>query len=510
MSITSDLAVIADADEHKYLIAQKFYDGEKVAELFSNKNLAVLFNQHAVNYRINIAKRAVDAVVDKLGVTAFSITSNGAPDDKAFSEFESAFWKPNKVRQKIADAVESAEEYGDSYLVIWPSQTDDTDIDMITHSPVGARLFYDQENETTKERYVRTWLVTGEGSVTRDKDTWYRRVNVIDAFEVRKLISTVPCKEIKSDDDFEPFEEETALAGEAGTPETEPGVTAHDYGEVPVFHLRTKRPYGVPEHACLYGMQNLLIKTVSTLGEAIDGFGVPFRYRLLNSEDNLKAGRDIFGPEKPTQGEDQVPAKPGSLANMYDTLSVGQLMPADVGNLLDPVDKIMSLSATVSTTPLDYFDASAAAASGESKKEHKGPYHTKVQIRQEDFDATLVDAFEFVCTVVLGLGDVTLDLEWKPIQEINRAEVYAQIKAGTGAGVPFEVACAEAGYDPAEVAKWVSPDQRAAVRADLFATLATAVKDLAAASTLGVGIDMAKVTQLLSDAVTLPDTEQDQ
>lgn len=502
MGITSDLAVIAKADQDKYLVAQNFYDGTKVKELFSNKNLAVLFNEHAVNYKINIARRAVDAVVDKLGVTAFSANSNGVVDDKATKVFDDLFWKPNKTRQKIADAVEFAEEFGDAYLLIWPSQTDDADIDMIIHNPIGARLFYDEETETIKERYVRTWLVRGPGSVDSDKGTWYRRVNIIDAARVEKLISSVPCREIKTDDNFEPFVPKAKLGVEQA-PESEPGITAHDYGEVPVFHLRTKRPYGIPEHECLYGCQNLLIKTVSTLAESIDGFGVPFRYRMLKSDDNLKAGRDVFGPEK-TQGDDVVPAQAGSIANMYDTENVGQLMPADVKNLLDPVDKIMSLAATVSTTPLDYFDASAAAASGESKKEHKGPYHTKVQIRQDDFDATFVDAFEFVCSIVLDLGDVVIDLEWKPIQEIDRTQVYAQISAGVAAGIPFEVACAEAGYDPAEVAKWLAPEDRPMARADLFAKLATGVRDLAAASTLGVGIDMAAVTKLLSDAVTPP------
>lgn len=502
MGITSDLAVIAKADEEKYLVARKFYEGKKVQELFSNANLAILFNEHAVNYKINIARRAVDAVVDKLGVTAFSATSNGVVDDKATAAFEDNFWKPNKLKQKIADAVELAEEYGDAYLLVWPSQTDDADMDLIVHNPIGARLFYDEENETIKERYVRTWLVRGLGSVPEDTATWYRRVNIIDAQRVQKLISTVASGEIKTDDQFVPFVTKVR-PGEEDQPETEPGVTPHDYAEVPVFHLRTKRPYGIPEHECLYGCQNLLIKTISTLAESIDGFGVPFRYRLLKSEDNLKAGRDVFGPEKP-QGDDKVPVRAGSIANMYDTDGVGQLMPADVGNLLDPVDKIMSLAATVSTTPLDYFDASAAAASGESKKEHKGPYHTKVQIRQDDFDATFVDCFEFVCAVALDLGDVVIDLEWKPIQEIDRTEIYAQISAGVAAGVPFEVVCAEAGYEPAEVEKWTEPGDRPMARAELFSKLATGVRDLAAASTLGVGIDMARVTQLLSDAVTPP------
>jgi hypothetical protein len=502
MGITSDLAVIAKADTDKYLIAKKFYEGNKVQELFSNKNLAVLFNQHAVNYKINIARRAVDAVVDKLGVTAFSANTNGAVDDKATKTFDDLFWKPNKAAQKIADAVEFAEEFGDAYLLVWPSQTDPADIDMIVHNPIGARLFYDEENETLKERYVRTWLVRGPGSTEEDRETWYRRVNIIDAAQVEKLISTVANKEIKKDSDFVPFVGALPLGSE-DQPESEPGITPHDYGEVPVFHLRTKRPYGIPEHECLYGCQNLLIKTISTLAESIDGFGVPFRYRMLKSEDNLKAGRDVFGPEK-DRGDDKVPVRAGSIANLYDTENVGQLLPADVQNLLDPVDKIMSLAATVSTTPLDYFDASAAAASGESKKEHKGPYHTKVQIRQDDFDATFVDAFEFVCAIVLDLGDVVIDLEWKPIQEIDRTAVYAQIAAGVAAGIPFEVVCAEAGYDPAEVAKWLEPGDWPMARADLFAKLATGVRDLAAASTLGVGIDMARVTQLLSDAVTPP------
>lgn len=502
MGVAADVGAIKTADID-YQIAQNFYEGKGVKEVFSNPSTAALLGKAAEHYQINIAKRGVDAVTDKLVVTGWKITRDGDADEDYEDTFKTDVWDHNKLKQLIPDALLAAEVQGDSYLLAWPDEDDEsTAVDIFLHKGLGARLFYDDENERHKRAYVRTWLVRGQSS-TEDKTTWYRRVNEITPEQVRKLITAVPATAAKHDSDYIPFtDDDPADPGRDSLP---PGVTPNPFGVVTAWHLRTERPYGVPEHYCLYGCQNLLIKIVCTLGESVDGFGIPWRYRTLSSDKVLKPGGDQFAEDGDDDPDDQerLRIRAGELSNLWDTDTVGQLMPADVDNLLAPIDKVMDLAATVSVTPIDYFHASAAAASGESKKEHKGPYHAKVQRRLTDYDDELTDCLEFVARELLGLDDATVELVWKPFNELTDAERYAQVKEAVESGIPWRQAMIEAGYEPEQVDEWIrdgfDPENSPDARAKRFRDLAAGTRDMAAAVQLG-NLDSAVVMAVLQQA----------
>jgi hypothetical protein len=514
MTIVADIKEIKRADVG-YLVAQNYYDGTKVKEVFANERIGVLLGESAEKYHVNIARRGVDVVLTKMVIEGFSINRDGAKDTAAEQEFKDEIWDHNKMEQLLPDTIEVTEEYGDAYLLVWPSEIEGaTEVDFFLHRPIGARMFYDSSNETIALRYVRTWLVRGPSS-TDDQSTWLRRVTIIDATQVQKLISTVPAGQINNDDQFVPFTDEDSpdpekrLDDVTGEP-LPPGVTKHPYEQIPVFHLRTGRPYGVPAHRALYGVQNLLTKYITTLGEAADGFGVPWRYRLLNSDKLLKPGSDVFDQDQADEDEqdDRVRTRSGELTNLYDTDSVGQLTPADSKNLLEPVDKFMALAATVSAIPMDYFDPSAAAASGLSKKEHKTAFLDRVRRQIEDVGSTIVAALEFALDVVLEVGDVSVELIWRELAERTPAERYEQIKEAVAAGIPWSVACVEAGYSQETVDEWVengwSPENLPGARVELFKAVAAGTRDLAAAANLG-GIDAAAAQVLIENALTRPD-----
>lgn len=507
MALTDDLRAIKRADVD-YLIAHDYYEGRRIPELFSSPFLARTLGKDSAKWQVNIASRPVDAVMFKLEVLGVSVTRNGAEDTASATSFRENVVDPNLLLQVVSDAMTLAEEHGDSYLLVWDDVSEETStaVDVLAYGPVGARLFYDVDSERRKDRWIRTWMMRGEGS-TDDQTTWYRRVNIVDAFQVRKLIGILPGNAM-SEDEFKPFDgEDTLTVLEDGTLDVpEPGVVPHPYGELPVFHLRTRRPYGVPEHACVYGLQNMLNKDLATLAESVDGFGVPFRFRLMELDTQLRAGTDVFGDndgEADSQREETVRTQAGSLANLRNTTAVGQLTPADVSNLLEPVDKIMQLASTVSVTPLDYFDATAAAASGESRKEHKDAFHAKCETRRKDFDITLVDALEFAANVVLQLPGVTIELEWKPVQERSKEEQYTQVGLAIANGMPWVEAWVEAGYDREEVEEWTDPTMTPDAVAGRLKVLSEAVKNFAAAAQLGVGTPDG-VTQLMRDAVAPP------
>jgi hypothetical protein len=206
-----------------------------------------------------------------------------------------------------------------------------------------------------------------------------------------------------------------------------------------------------------------------------------------------------------------VVTRSGELSTLYDTEHVGQLAPADSENLLDPIDKVMQLAATLSTTPLDYFDASAASASGESKKEHKGPYLTKVRKRMRDLGDTIEDALTFALVDILGFVGASVTLVWEALIERTDAERYQQIGDAMKNGVPWEVACVEAGYEQETVDEWIAngwhPDDSPAARVELFKGIAAGTRDLAAAAQLG-GLDASAAQALIQQALARPERKQ--
>lgn len=514
MTIVADINEIKRADVD-YLIAQNYYEGVKVREVFANKRVAALFGESAEKYHVNIARRGVDVMRTKMVIEGYSINRDGAKDAAAEREFKDEIWDHNKMEELLPDAIEVTEEYGDAYLLVWPQEGEGSSaVDVYLHRPIGARMFYDSDNETIALRYLRTWLVRAPGS-TDDQATWFRRVTIITSVAIQKLISTVPASQVRDDSHFVPFTDEDdpdpvkRMDETSGEP-LPPGVTTHEYEQIPVFHLRTGRPYGTPAHRSLYGVQNLLTKYITTLGESADGFGLPWRFRLINSDKLLKPGNDVFDQDQldEDEREDRVATRSGELTNLYDTDSVGQLTPADSKNMLDPIDKIMALGATVSAIPMDYFDPSAAAASGLSKKEHKSAFLDRVRLQIEDVGRSIVAACEFAINQVLDFADISVELVWRAVVELTPEERYDQISAAVKAGVPWSVACVEAGYAPEVVDEWVAngwtPEDLPAARAALFRDVAAGTRDLAAAANLG-GIDAAAAQALIENALKRPD-----
>lgn len=512
MTLADELKQIKRSDID-YLIAHQYRDGSEIKELFSSPFLSRKLGKDASKWAVNIAAKPVTAVLSKLRVNGHTVKVNGKEVPAVTDAFKADIWDHNLMTQVIADGVSMAEEYGDSYLLVWDDLNPESDaVDVVAYSPVGARMFYDTETERRKLRWVRTWMVRGQGS-TDDQTTWYRRVNVVDDLMVVKLIAREQGPGAGTEADFVPYTGDDAVVAAEDDTDAEqvvpsaPGVVLHEYGELPVFHLRNGRPYGTPEHRCLYGLQNLLIKDLATLAESIDGYGAPFRYRLLEANSALAPGTDVFDGndgQAEQSRSDRVKTEAGALANLRNTTSVGQLSPSDVSNLLSPVDTFMALAATTSETPLDYFDPSAAAASGESKKEHKEAFNDKCQTRLDDFDVTLVDALEFAAIVVLQLGEgITVELEWEPIERQSPLDVAAQVRANIENGMPYVEAWVQAGWKREEVELWPEPPFVTAKRLEGLRSLAAATKDFAAAATLEF-IDGAAVAKLVADATNPP------
>ncbi len=478
--------------EPAYLKAEAYSDGT-VSEVWATEKIGNLLSKSAGRYRVNIARRPIDAVLDRLELVEVSVADN----EPLTAVLNDQVFTPNKLDLEFPDALDFAETYGDAYLIEWPNVDDDKVIDVFINDPKGMRVIYDPENPRIKLFAGRTWI----------DSTKHRRVTLwFDGPRVERWVSKVPedaRPKDPADDDYIPFLKD----------ENDPGSWFEDLAmglDLPVFHMRTKRPYGRPEHFQVYGTQNMLTKDIATMMDATDGYGFPFRYMLTKAgttgpaatfDDGPWADEDDVDPRAPQRTR----SEPGTVAKLTDVDSVGQLQPADVASFLDPIGMTLRLSSVVSNTPLGYFDPSAAAASGISKKEHEKPAVQKANRRQKSYDAELKDALEYALAL-LGHKDVTVTTTWAPTASVDEGEELDDAGKRKALGVPFLTVMTALGYSKDEVERWTAEtapdDEVLAGRVALLKDLAAAAQSLGTAATLGV-IDAASVSTMIQKFLAL-------
>jgi hypothetical protein len=505
-SIVGDVKEIKKSDNH-YETEESYFTGEGIPEVFSNPRTARILRGVSEKYRFNLCAAAVRPVLGNLEILGLRIVdAEGEFDQEAQTNFSRWVERPAKLDQQLEDAIKYALEFGDSFLIADPQMPGELDqsLPVYARNPIGARAFYQDENPTQLDRVVTTWLVPSPAVPDeKDKKLWLRRVNVMELHGIMRWISTVPHGEIERDDQYEPYEpepvsDETLLADDGLTADpdegdTRPGFVPNDTydpvsrtGRWYVVHLRTARPYGISEHAEVHGAQNLMTKAVTTLAESLDGFALPYRYEIRKSATALASGSDTF-----TEDDDDDRATPagsaGELGVHWDADSVGQLTPADVNNLIEPIELVMRLAASVSATPLDYFDASAASASGESKREHREALNNRVGTRRRDFGREISDMMEFLLEL-LGYEDHGVKVVWKPLEQADPKEQFETIQQGLKAGMPWPYLLQTVlDLDPSEITAddWPDPRYGREASVDILVKVAQALQHLGAAATLG-------------------------
>jgi hypothetical protein len=482
------------AAQPAYLKAKTYSDGE-MHEVWATNKLGRMLSKSANRYPVNIARRPIDAVLDRLQIKEVSV----ADDPKMTDLLVSKVYKSNQLKLELPDALDLAETYGDSYLMCWPRPGGGSDdVDVFINDPTGMRVIYDPENPRRKLLSGRTWLDSNK----RRRVTIWR-----DGPRVERWIAKQPESSRDAinyaESDFEPFL----------TDEGNPDSWFEDLGlglGNPVFHLRTARPYGKPEHKQAYGTQNMLTKEVATMMDATDGYGFPFRYMLTKAgttgtvatlDDDWDTPDNDDDPRAPTASK----ADPGTIAKLTDVDSVGQLQPSDIANFLDPIGMTLRLSSVVTNTPLSYFDPSAASASGESKKEHEKPAVNKANRRRDGYDGAIAEALAYSLALA-GHPDLVVTITWAPTESVDDAAEVSLARNRQDAGVPFVVAMTQLGYPKDEVERWVSEatpdDEVLEKRVTLLDILAGAAQKLGAAASLGT-IDPAVAQQIMARFLTI-------
>jgi len=417
-----------------YEKAERYYEGE-APEKFSSPKVQKLLNGTRGDFAPNLAARPVDAVLDRLEIAAIVCE----PDEHT-AALRDRVWDPNELDIEMPQVLENALQYGDCYLFVWDG--DDTDdgqptVDVFYNSPLTMRIIYDPENPRRKKLAIKSWC---EGLGAKERV----RVNLYYPDHFEKWITKEGAKGDK-EADFEPYvDDDTDERGWIGNP----------HGEIPVFHFRTRRPYGRPEHKRAYGPQDAVTKLVVNQMATSDFAAFPQRAGLLDptasSDDDIDWGND--DETDPGDRESQLVAHPGSLWTLRGYKELMEFSAADPDAFIKPIGLHTRFMAATTTTPFRWFDPSGDVPSGESIRADDAPLVKKISARQRSFGSTSCDAFEFALRIL----DITAKVmvQWAPAQTTGDLEFWQAVLAKQDAGVPVRQSLLEAGYTDKQVDAW--------------------------------------------------------
>lgn len=492
-----------------YAEAYSYWDGSRT-EVFASPLVARALRAAGGHFNVNIARRPIDAVLDRLAVAAVTVVEDepaeeGEPTPDTAGETLTDIllrdvWIPNEMDLEWPAAMRKALAYGDGYLHVWPSIAEDgsiTGVDVNFNEPTTTRVFYDEENPRRKVFAAKAWHA-GE-------NRWRLTLTYPDRIErwitIKGTTGNRPA-------DFEPYVDDVDEDDDRPEPHIEP----NPYGVIPVFHLRVnERPYGRPEHKDVFGAQDAITKLLATLMSTVDYHGAPQRYaltgrRTTDEVTDLFDDDDEDGTSKPDAGMSNLTSGPGQLWLLRNVDQIGQLDPADVDAFLKPVQTYVRFAAAMTATPIRYFEPTGLLPSGAAADADEGPLLKKCEVHEKEFGGELTNALEFAMQV-LG-HPVEVAVRWQPGQSLDDLEGWQTANEKIKAGVPVRQALLEAGYTSTQVDEWMYDHDENDMkrRVELLVQLGAAVQSLGAGVALGV-VTAENVADVI--ASVMPDTGED-
>lgn len=448
----------------EYEQAERYFKGREV-EKYTTPLLRILLGGSEVDFNVNLAGRVVTAVTDRMGIAALNVTEDGevstvnagsnemsgSSGDTASQALNEQVWHANELDQEAPDLHEKATYFGDAYMFLWP--TDDGGVEMYTNSPKTTRVFYDMESPRKKRFALKRWVDNNDFvRVNLYYDDWV--VKYISVGQIYRHVgdTIAPDKMVTGSNatEFRPFVEDPDV--------DEHGVMENPIGEIPIYHFRTSRPYGRPEHYNAYGPQDAITKLVRTQMTITDFAAFPQRWALTETDttgdDDLDWGSD--DTQSPEDLESNMTSGSGRVWILDNMKAVGQFSAADVDQVLKPLDKFIELMAATTGTPLTYLNkvrgTSSTPLSGESQKQTDSMLVKKIEARQRSYGAT----WREVLSAALGiLGyDATVTVQWESIQFQGDKETWEATQLQQESGVPVRQTLLERSYTPAEVESW--------------------------------------------------------
>lgn len=421
--IQRSIQAIADRRNH-YLLAESYYENVQ-PEVFSNQTWLKIFRQDLKRFRFNFAKTVVDAVLNRL-----EIANIQGSTEEATAQIKK-IWENNELKIDANEIHRNALTYGDSYAVVWTDVNGEVTIDY--NSPLTTILIYDEENPRIKKYGAKMWQVTdSENKVTTKLNMYYPD-------RIEKYAMFGEMDSVTSAGGFFPLE-----------------VVENPWGEVPIFHFRTMKQYGRPEHLDAYGPQDAINKMVGTHMVTVDYQGAPQRY-ALSSGGNSAEFEDFDETATDAENLGSLKNGPGELWYLKGVTKVGEFTPADHKLFTEPVREFVRSMASITNTPLHYFEKTGNVPSGEALRTAEAPLMKKVEDRQISFGNAWRDMFRFI----LGIEGIqsSVEIKWKSVESMDSLDAWEVAVKKRVVGVSLDQILLEMGYDSEIAAKIVAEQQ---------------------------------------------------
>lgn len=419
MAILTEFVTAVTDRAGRYKEAEQYYDGQ-VAEVFASAQLRRVLRTTGHQGTQNYCRVIVDAVLNRLEI------ANVVADTEAAQDLITDVWLNNELGLEANEIHRRALEYGDCYALVWPDETGEIKISY--NSPRTTALVYDPENPQKKLYAVKMWKVKPDPLTANKPQT---RMNVYTADAIHKYVA-----------DSEEVTE--------GTNWRTVGKEDNPFNEVPVFHFRTHRPYGKPEHFEAYGAQNDINKLLATHMYTVDYQGAPQRYALSmqGEHDAVDFGDD----ETERENLNSLQASPGSLWYLKGIHGVGQFSPADPKVFWEPIKSLKESMSALTDTPYHYLERGFAGISGgEGLRVSEAPLLKKVADRQTSFGVAWRELFGFI----LRIEGVTarIEVKWNLVESLDALGQWDVMLKKINAGLSHRQALREAGYEEHDIEK---------------------------------------------------------
>lgn len=396
-----------------YTEAQDYYDGN-VPETFATAKLRRAFRTTGDRSRLNFCRPVIDAVNDR--VLLASITGGTKAATAKIQEIS----ENNDLGIEAQEIHRAALISGDAFVMAWPDVNGEWQIS--THSPLNMSLVYDPENPRKKAYAVHLWK-----SASNE-----HRMNIILPDRIRKFVANV---------------------GEVsdGSNWTEIEGVDNPWGEVPVFHFRTHRPYGRPEHYDAYDAQNAINKLFITNMNTIDYQGAPQRFALESMGADGGETQDFKEGDTDRENLNALKNGPGEVWFMKGVSSMGEFKPADPAVFWTPIKDLQRAISALTGTPLHYFEKTGNVPSGNALRTAEAPLLKKVSDREASFGYAWRDLFRFI---LRAEGIVTtVSVYWKAVESLDELERWDVALKKINSGLSHRQALREGGYSDPEIEK---------------------------------------------------------
>jgi hypothetical protein len=401
---------ILDRRDH-YMTAESYYDAVQ-REVFSNQTWLKLFRQDNKHFRFNFAKTVVDAVSHRLEIA--NIFGMNEQESAVINEI----WEKNDLKLDANEIHRNALMYGDAYGIVWTDLNGEITVDY--NSPLTTIIIYDDENPRIKRFAAKLWQTT---------DIQGKNITKMNMYYPDRIEKYVTFGEVEN------------VASVAGFDLIE--IIENPWNQVPVFHFRTTKQYGRPEHLDAYGPQDAINKMIATHMTTVDYQGAPQRY-ALSSGGNGAEYEDFDETGTVDENLGRLKNGPGELWYLNGVSKVGEFAPADYKVFTEPVNEFVRSMASITSTPLHYFEKQNIP-SGEALRTAEAPLIKKIQDRQIAFGNAWRDMFSFIL-LVQGI-DSGAYVVWEPAESLASLDAWEVAVKKRVVGVTLEQVLVEMGYN---------------------------------------------------------------